>query len=78
MDETVFYLPSWEVTEADYRALAGGRVPEWLQDVCRRVVDWNLETGSVDYVGRREAQQTQRPKATKTRKTAMKAVHVEA
>lgn len=58
MSETVFYLPGWAVTEADFRALASGQVPEWLADACRRCVEWDLETGPRDFIGRREQQQT--------------------
>lgn len=49
--EPEFYLPSWAVSEADIRELAAGRVPEWLQEVCRRMADWTLETGQLSFEG---------------------------
>ena len=62
-----FYLPNWPVTEADVRALAGGTVPEWLQEIARRMVDWSIETGPLDFAGRREAQQQQAPRKARRR-----------
>ncbi len=61
-------LPNYQpLTEAECREMAAGRVPEWLRDVCREMVDWTLETGPMSYVGRRQAQQTLRKPTTRRR-----------
>jgi hypothetical protein len=51
--ETQYWLL---VTEDECRALMAGYVPERVREMAR-MVDWSLETGPLDYVGRREAQQ---------------------
>lgn len=57
----VYWLPNYQaLTEAECRELATGRVPDWLADACRRMVDWTLQTGPLDYVGRAETQQRRR------------------
>jgi hypothetical protein len=52
------WLPNWKpLTELECREMAAGRVPEWLREACRAMVEWTLETGPLEYVGRREQQQ---------------------
>lgn len=59
--EPEYWLPNYRaLTEAECRELAAGRVPEWLRETCRTMVEWTLQTGPLDYVGRRQAQQRKR------------------
>ena len=72
-EPTRFYLPPWPQTEADMRELAVGRVPEWLQEIARSMVDWSLESGPVSYAGLGEQRNRQRPptrRSTPRRRTS--------
>jgi hypothetical protein len=56
------------LTEAECRDLAAGRVPDWLKENARALVDFTLQTGRVDYVGMRETQQHQAPHPQKKKR----------
>ena len=50
-------------------ALMAGHVPEPVAQMCRNMIESRPQTGAVDYVGRREAQQRQAPRRQKKKGT---------
>jgi hypothetical protein len=57
---SMYYLPNCPLPENDLCELAAGRVPGWLREQAREMVEWSLASGPVSYRGLAESQQHQR------------------
>lgn len=60
--EPEFWPADRAFTEAECRELMAGRVPEWLQENARRLIEWSVESGPADFEGMRQSQQRKRRK----------------
>jgi hypothetical protein len=70
-----YWLAYRPFSREDCVELMAGRVPEWLREAARGVVEWSLPTLGVDYVGLNANLQRKRENAAAKRPTPRATAH---